>query len=298
MNSLTKAAGWLMLSLSWLAMSAQDSLQHSLLWKISGNQLREPSYLFGTIHMIPAADFFLPKGTEECLFNSSSVVMELDLSEAGDLDNMLPIMDKIFMEGDTTLADLLSPEEYMLVSESLEKLGLPMMFFERMKPMFLSAMASPEMNPTQLQDGSVKSYELEFAALAKKYKKKVKGLETVAFQISVFDSIPYAVQAKMLIQAMKSTDGAEGSLEKMVQLYKSQNLNLLQDAIQDDSDGLRPYMSVLLNNRNQNWIPVMKNMMDQGSCFFAVGAGHLAGKAGVIELLKKEKYQVEPVSQL
>jgi len=269
-----------------------------LLWKISGNQLREPSYLFGTIHMIPAADFFLPKGTEECLINSSSVVMELDLSEAGDLDNMLPIMDKIFMEGDTTLADLLSPEEYMLVSESLEKMGLPMMFFERMKPMFLSAMASPEMNPTQLQDGSVKSYELEFAALAKKYKKKVKGLETVAFQISVFDSIPYSVQAKMLIQAMKSTDGAEGSLEKMVQLYKSQNLNLLQDAFQDDSDGLRPYMSVLLNNRNQNWIPVMKNMMDQGSCFFAVGAGHLAGKAGVIELLKKEKYQVEPVSQL
>lgn len=298
MNSMIKAAGWLMLSLSYLALSAQDSLQHSLLWKISGNQLKEPSYLFGTIHMIPTEDFFLPKGTEECLRNSNAVVMELDLSEAGDLDNMMPVMEKIFMEGDTTLADLLSPEDYMFVSESLDKLGLPMMFFERMKPMFLSAMASPEMNPTQLQDGSVKSYELEFASLAKKYKKKVKGLETVAFQISVFDSIPYAVQARMLIQAMKSADDSEGSLKKLVQLYKSQNLNLLQDAIQDDSDGLRPYMSVLLNNRNQNWIPVMKEMMSQGSCFFAVGAGHLAGESGVIQLLKKENFLVEPVPQI
>ncbi|MBK9271192.1 MAG: TraB/GumN family protein [Saprospiraceae bacterium] len=276
---------------------SQDSLASSLLWKIHGKDLKEPSYLFGTIHMIPASDFFMPKGTEECFQKTKTLFMELDLSEAGDFENMMPIMDKIFMDNDTTLADLLSPEEYMLVSEHMEGMGLPMMFFERMKPMFLSAMASPEMNPANLQSGEIKSYEIVFNELAQQQKKRVKGLETVDFQLSLFDQIPYKVQAKMLVDAFKATGNDAQDLSRMVEIYKSQNLNLLQTAIENDEEGMRPYMSVLLNNRNQSWIPVMQQNMSEGSCFFAVGAGHLAGEQGVIQLLRNLNYQVEPVMQ-
>jgi len=276
---------------------SQDSLASSLLWKISGQDIVEPSYLFGTIHIIPAEDFFLPKGTEESFKNSKTLFMELDLSGAGDFENMLPIMDKIFMENDTTLADLLTPEEYMKVSEYMEQMGLPMMFFEKMKPMFLSAMASPEMNPANLQNGSIKSYEMEFAEMAKSQNKNLKGLETVEFQLSLFDQIPYGTQAKLMMDAFKATDKQTEELDKLVDIYKSQNLNLLQNAIEEGDDGLRPYMAILLNNRNRSWIPVMQKSMAQGSCFFAVGAGHLGGTNGVIKLLKDLNYQVEPVAQ-
>ncbi|MBK7230935.1 MAG: TraB/GumN family protein [Saprospiraceae bacterium] len=290
----------LLLFLQFLGVSqayAQDSLASSLLWKISGQDIAEPSYLFGTIHIIPAEDYFLPKGTVESFKNSKTLFMELDLSGAGDFENMLPIMDKIFMENDTTLADLLTPEEYMTVSEYMEQMGLPMMFFEKMKPMFLSAMASPEMNPANLQNGSVKSYEMEFAEMAKSQNKNLKGLETVEFQLSLFDQIPYATQAKLMVDAFKATDKQTGELDKLVEIYKSQNLNLLQSAIEEGDDGLRPYMAILLNNRNRSWIPVMQKNMAQGSCFFAVGAGHLGGPNGIIKLLKELNYKVEPIAQ-
>lgn len=285
--------------LGFQTLQAQDAykpLDHSLLWKIEGKNLKKASYLFGTIHLIPATDFFLPEGLEKSLQETQKVFMEVDIDGMNDMGNLMSVGDKLFMQNDTSLADLISPEEYKQLDTFFNKLGIPLNFFERLKPMFLSVLVGSEGNPFGLQDGSLKSYEFELAEIAKKNNIETDGLESLDFQISIFDNIPYGVQAKMLMASFKSTQADEQVMKEMYQKYKSQNLESLSETITKEDEPLSDHLDLLLYKRNLNWIPKMETEMQLAPCFFAVGAGHLAGERGVIHLLRKAGYRVEKVN--
>jgi len=273
-----------------------QSLENALLWKIDGNGLTTPSYLFGTIHLIDAEDYFLPTGTLAAIDNSEKMVFEIDMNEMSDMSAMMGLMNQAFMKDNKTLKDLISEEDYKLVDDHFKKLGLPLMMLERMKPMFLTVFASGDMDPMGLQTGSMKSYEMEFLDIAKNANKSVGGLETIEFQMSVFDSIPYDAQAEMLVETIKKGDTEGSDFEIMTQMYKDQKINDMVSMISDEDEQLSEYEDVLLSKRNQAWISGMKKMMVEMPTFFAVGAGHLAGEKGVIKLLIKEGYQLTPLS--
>ena len=167
---------------------------------------------------------------------------------------------------------------------------------ERMKPMFLTVFASGDMDPAGLQNGSMKSYEMEFLEIANNSNKPTEGLETIEFQLSVFDSIPYTAQAEMLIETIKEEDKDNSQFADMVQMYKNQLINDMVSMIGDEEEQLSEYEDILLNKRNEAWISGMKTMMSEMPTFFAVGAGHLAGERGVIHLLRKEGYTLTPIS--
>jgi uncharacterized protein YbaP (TraB family) len=271
-------------------------LENALLWKIDGNGITEPSYLYGTIHLIDAEAYFLPSGTLTAMENTKKMVFEIDMNEMSDMGNMMSIMNKAFMNDGKTLKDLLSPEDYEMVDAHFAKIGMPLMMLERMKPMFLTVFASGDMDPSGLQSGSLKSYEMEFLEIAKSSKKPIAGLETIEFQMSVFDSIPYQAQADMLIETIKSGNTGSDQMKEMVQMYKDQNINAMISMITDEDEQLSEYEDVLLSKRNKAWIAGIKTMVSEMPTFFAVGAGHLAGKNGVINLLKKEGYTLTPIS--
>ena len=151
-------------------------LEKALLWKISSDEVEFDSYLFGTIHLMPEKDFFYPTGTLKALGESEQVAFEIDVSDFGDMGQLMGLMDKLFMKGDTTLKELLSKDDYEFVSDHFNDMGIPLFFLERIQPLFLSVFASGDLSPGSMQDGSVKSYELELVELAKKEKKDVKGL--------------------------------------------------------------------------------------------------------------------------
>lgn len=270
--------------------------ERSLLWEISGNGLEQTSYLYGTIHMIGADDFFLTDKTKEAFEKSEKLTLEINMEEMMDMSNLMPLMMKSFMSNDTTLKDLLTEEEYGIVKTHFEKIGLPLMFVERIKPMFLSALGSEDMAQMN-QSGNVKSYEMEFVDMAKAREIPLDGLETAEYQMSMFDSIPYKKQAQMLVESIKTGGGEGGNdqFEQLVRLYKDRDLYGLQEMLQSDETGIIDYADLLLNNRNRNWIPVMEEMMKNEVVFFAVGAGHLAGEEGVVALLRKKGYEVKAV---
>jgi len=280
---------------SLTATFAQKTLENALLWKITGSKLQQASYLFGTMHLIPTADYFLPNGTKEALATTKSLYLEIDMDDMEDMSALMPIMNKLFMQNDTTLSDLLSKEDMTLVTKHFEEMGLPMVFFEKMKPMFLNAMSSPMMSPDGLEGGQMKSYEMEFVEMAKSLKIPTKGLESIEFQISIFDSIPNGAQAAMLVEGLKSSNSESDELKILTKAYTSQNINQMIETINDKDQSLNPYMDLMVNNRNRNWITIMSKVMSEEPCFFAVGAGHLAGAQGVIQLLRKAGFNVEPV---
>ncbi|MBK8701028.1 MAG: TraB/GumN family protein [Saprospiraceae bacterium] len=266
--------------------TSKSELDKALLWEITGTGIKKPSYLYGTIHMIPATDYFLPKGTLNAIEQSDEMFFEIDMKDMNDVSALFGMMNKIFMKDGITLKTLLNEADYQLVSNQFSKLGLPMFMLERVKPMFLSAFAMGDLNPTSLQDGTIKSYEMEFYEISKDRKIPTQGLETIDFQISVFDSIPYADQAKMLVESLKASNTNDGEFQEMVRLYKSQDIEAMVATMGEEGSELGGYEDLLLTGRNKNWVPLIVDQVKKKPTFFAVGAGHLGGPNGVIQLLK------------
>jgi uncharacterized protein len=206
-------------------------------------------------------------------------------------------MTKMRMNNDTTLADLLTPEEYQLAKKYFEEhvTMLPFSVLETYKPMVASSLL---MESSVACDAQVAMEQLVMEE-AKKNGKRIDGLETMAYQMSIFDSIPYKVQAKELLKSISSDDKeSEGGKEfkELMKAYKDQDLKKLGEMItQTDSEGMMQYEDLLLTNRNRNWVEKLKTLLQDKALVIAVGAGHLPGDKGLINLLRKEGYKVTPV---
>lgn len=280
----------------------------SLLWKITAPGVATPSYLFGTIHLIPEKDYFLPNPVVAAINNSKQVIFEIDPREMQNPAMLMSLMTKINMRNDTSLSDLLTEEQYAAVEDYFTASGLPFFLFKRMKPMFLSAMVGQDMDALgglgggESDSGGMKSYEFELTEIAEAGDKDIGGLESMEFQLSLFDSIPYKAQATMLYEAIQADTGADddavNQLDVMVEMYTRQAVAELAQTISDESAGVAKFEELLLTRRNANWTPVIKTATlngDAGGSFYAVGAGHLGGKNGVIALLRSAGLTVEPV---
>lgn len=270
-------------------------LEKALLWKIEGNKVKKPSYLYGTIHIIPGEEYFLPPGTESALSNASNVYFEVDMDDMMNLGKQIKLLTKAFMKDGTRMRDLLTSEDYQLVKEKFEGIGLPFAMFEKIKPMFLSMFIQGDMSPGDMQNGTITSYEMKFWETAKENEIPVEGLETLEFQMSIFDSIPYPEQAKMLVETVKTSDIGNDEFQAMIDIYLAQDIDGMYDMFSGGEEALGAYEDLFLTTRNKNWIPVMDSLLPEGNVFFAVGAGHLGGPNGVVRLLRREGYLLTPV---
>lgn len=287
---------------SW-SQSNYAPTEKALLWEISGKDLTKPSYLFGTIHIIKKDDYFFTPTMEKALMSTDGVAFEIDMEDMSDFSKIMGMMSSMYMKDNKTLRDLLDDDEYDMVNTHFQKMGLPLAFLERIKPMFLSMMAGggEDMMGFSLDgesNSSMVSYEMQLMEMAKKEEKDITGLETMEFQMSLFDSIPYDAQAKMLLSSIEAEDkseAGENQLDMMIKLYKAQDIQGMQNIMKDEPDALGGYEDLLLQKRNYNWIPIMSEMMTEKPMFFAVGAGHLGGEEGVISLLRQQGYEVKAV---
>ena len=287
------SAGLLMSFVALTALAQSGKENNTLLWKISGNGLEKPSYLFGTVHMICKEDAYLSNNLLVAIEKADRVYLELDMDN---LFEMLGAMMKMKMNNDTTLADLLTKEEYKKTKEYFETKSsmLPFSVLETFKPLIASSLLMEASGACEEQV----AMEQLIMEEAKKKGKRIDGMETMAYQMSIFDSIPYKVQAQELLKSITSGDKeSDGNKEykELIKAYKEQDLNKLGDMISKSDEGMMQYQDILLNNRNRNWVTKLKTLLKDKSLVVAVGAGHLPGDTGLINLLRKEGYTVTPV---
>jgi hypothetical protein len=280
------------------SVSIDKPLEKALLWELTGPGISKPSFLYGTIHLIDSKDYFLPKGTLTALDQVKKIVFEIDMKEMNDMSAMMGIMGKIFMKDNKTLKDLLSEQDYKYVSDYFQKKGLPIMMIEKMKPMFLTALTYGDLEPGSLATSGMKSYEMELMKIAENSGKETGGLETIDFQLSLFDEIPYDAQAVMLVDAIKSSEGnkEDSQMNDMTKMYLDQDINAMVAMIGEEDKNAEGFEDKLLTKRNENWIPLIIEGAKKGQTFYAVGAGHLGGPKGVINLLRKQGIKVKPIS--
>ena len=263
--------------------------ENSLLWEVSGNGLAHPSYLFGTFHLMCKDDIHLSKQLKTALAQSDTVYMEMDMDDPSTMLGGLLFMN---MKDGKTLEQLYTPAEYKKVKAFFtDSLHTPISFLQSMKPMLLEALLYPKLMPCK----SVSGVEEELMKIAKQEKKEIKGLETMEFQASVFDSIPYAEQAKELLNAIDSLSSYKTMFDTMMNVYKSQRIDEIETLFNKSEFGMKDHQDILLNDRNKNWVKQLKVITKTTNVFVAVGAGHLVGKEGLISLLRKEGYTVKPL---
>jgi uncharacterized protein YbaP (TraB family) len=266
----------------------QSASEKSMLWEISGKGLSKPSFLFGTIHAICAEDLVVTEAIRSRISASQQLYLELDMDDPGMFANMQQMM---LMQDGTTLKSLLSEDEYKLVNTYFtDSLGMPLALLNTVKPFFLTSMMLPSVLNCQPA-----SWETSLTQLAQAKGTEVKGLETVGEQLAFFDKIPYKDQAAMLVESLKDSGKSKEEFRAMVDLYKQGDIEGIQKLITDQSAGIGKYDQLLVTERNNHWVPVIRKAAGEKPTFFAVGAGHLGGTNGLIRLLRKAGYKVKPV---
>jgi uncharacterized protein len=209
---------------------------------------------------------------------------------------MLGVMSKMKMKGDTTLQDLLSEDDYKKVKNYFEtkESMLPFSMLETYKPMLAASTLQQGGMPCE----TTAMMEQVIMQEAKQYGKSIKGLESMGYQASVLDNIPYKLQADQLVSYIDNAnngDGEDKELTEMMNAYRNQNLQKLEEMLMKSDPSISNYTDILLYNRNENWIEKLKKLLPEKSILVAVGAGHLPGKKGCINLLRQAGFKVTPV---
>lgn len=267
-------------------LTAQEG-ETSLLWKVEGNDIKT-SFIFGTFHMLPKEDFLLKDKVKQAFESSEQIVLELDMDDP----NMMTEMGKFAMITDgTNLKSHMDEEEYTLLDTYFKaNMGMGMEQLKTFKPFMLSSMIM-----MKFMGEESASYEGSLVKMAQEQNKDVEGMETVAFQMGLFDEQPYDEQVDDMIKLLNEPDYMKDMFSEMITLYKNENIKELYDYMDEYFDGDLLLMKRLLEDRNVNWIPQIKEKSKDEKTFYAVGAGHLGGNEGVINLLKEAGFTVTPV---
>lgn len=270
-----------------------DKSPKTLLWEISGNGLREPSYLFGTMHVLCADEASISDNLKSVIGRARKVYFEIDMD---DMTEMMGALKYVKMNDGVKLSDLLTKDEYARVEAYFKKskTPMPLSMINRFKPMFVSSLLGEQQMECPQKEGMEQLIMKE----ASKKDKTIMGLESVQFQATLFDSIPYETQAKELLNYIDSIDNYKKSTSEMVAVYKSQDLEKLDSMVRKSDPSLNSYMDLLLYGRNRKWVQQMPNIMMEGTLLFAVGAGHLPGEQGVINLLRQKGFTVKPIANV
>ncbi len=268
--------------------SNAQELEKSLLWKISGNGSKKPSYLFGTIHL--TCDSSLDANTLNALEATEQLYLELDMDDKSIQMQMMKLM---MMKDGAKLSTLLSPEDFKILDEFMKKnLNMSVKMFDSFKPFMISSMLFPKMLDCKSQ-----SVESELMKITKEQNEEIFGLEKAEDQMKVFDEISYQDQAEELLKTVKDNlEKDKKEFQEMITIYQNKDIEGMLKMMSDSDNKITSEnQDILLNDRNKKWIPIMIKIIKDKPTFFGVGAGHLAGEEGVIKLLRKKGYKVEAV---
>ena len=279
---------WLILLGTFFYLSQAIGQEKTLLFSIKGKDTKM-SYIFGTVHMIEDTAFYFPTKLDKTLSKTDQLVLEIE--NVSDKEALLPLL--ILDSG--SLFDHFSKEQ----GDSIVQWGAPLLGmkpetfrtnFEALKPFVLIQIGAQAM-----MSAHTRSYEMELTDKANANKQPIKGLESMESQLAIFDHFSDAVITEMIMSGIRNPEAAIESQKELTKLYMDKDMEGLAKLIVE-SEEIGENTEVLVYQRNRNWIPVMTEFMKTQSCFFAVGAGHLGGEQGVIQLLKNAGYTITPIA--
>ncbi|WP_303013120.1 TraB/GumN family protein [uncultured Bacteroides sp.] len=278
------------------------SANAQLLWKVSGNGLQQPSYIMGTHHLAPFSIMDSIAGLKKAMNDTRQVYGELKMSEMSSPATIQKMQKMMMIESDTTLASLLTPEDFATANKFCkENLMTDLSQMPKLKPAFLLNNAVVAVYVKELgKFNPQEQLDAFFQSQAIRNGKKAEGLETPDFQFSLlFNSYSLQRQAQLLMCTLNNLEAEVKTLKKLTDAYMKQDLSTMlrisEERKGNQCDPLPGEEDALIYNRNKAWASQLPSIMQNAPTFVAVGALHLPGEKGLLNLLKKQGYTVEPV---
>ncbi|SKC88567.1 TraB/GumN family protein [Ohtaekwangia koreensis] len=268
-------------------------VENSVFWEVSGNGLAQPSYLFGTFHLMSHryADSLTQVSSRFAAAKTHVSEILLDSTMSGKM------MTAAQLEG-TTLDRLLTPEQFKQTNDWLQELsGYDLKMFNSINPMTIQVLLTALLQQRHYPLDPIKdiAMDLYFQQRAAKEGKQLIGLETFDDQIhAIFGQFTYERQAQLLVATVAEKDKALTELKSMNKLYREGRLTQLETLMADQVYTPKE-AAVMLDNRNKKWMQQLPGIFRQQSTFVAVGALHLAGENGLVMLLRNAGYTVKPL---
>ncbi len=276
---------------------------NGLLWKLE-KPGEKPSYLFGTMHMTDPRVVTLPAAAQKAFDAAGTVVIET--TEVLDQKKMMATLagepDLMMFTDSTTLSSLLSPADEAAVDKALEARGIPLASVAKMKPWILSAMVATPACELARKAGGAPVLDVKLAEDAKAGGKRLEGLETAADQLRAMASLPLAFHMQGLVDTLKLGDRMNDINETMISLYLRGQIGMIWPLFRavlpdeaDDPAGYAAFEEAMVTSRNKVMATNAAPILAGGNVFMAVGALHLPGPEGLVELLRKAGYTVTAI---
>jgi uncharacterized protein len=273
-----------------------------LLWKIEKDG--QTSYLFGTMHMTDPRVTNLTPPARDAFEASGTVVIETtDVLDKSRMMAALMTKPELTMFTDnTTLTSLLPPQEVDDVNKALDARGIPPASVAKMKPWMLSAMLALPACELARQAGGAPVLDVKLAEDAKAAGKSIEGLETAVSQLEAMASLPMDFHVKGLVDTLKLGDRLEDVVETMIVLYVNGDTGTFWPLFRatlpagnTEESGYAAFEETMIKARNKTMIERALPLLAKGKAFMAVGALHLPGPEGLVELFRKDGYTVTAV---
>ena len=270
------------------------NLNAQLLYEISGNGLTKSSYLFGTHHMVPVETATKIEGVFRAFNDCNAVVGEFVDDNPEEMQRQILMASKM----EESIFKLLTSEEEALIDSALQaELGLTLANVQYMRPnviaMIYEMTGRERVLKSQAGDMAMDAY---FQVAGSELGKMVYGLETVEDQLKILlRSIAVERQAEILVETIRNMNDIITENAKLDSLYVKSNLEGLYEMLIEAEDMTEAEKFLLVDERNHDWLPKIEKHIKQEPCFIAVGALHLPGNDGLINLLRKAGYKVKAV---
>ena len=279
-------------SLAWLAMGhAIEAQEKIFLWRVSDS--KNSIYLLGSIHYLKKEHFPLHKAILDAFDASKSLVLEIDLNRVSpDVAQRVTLEKAIYRDG-STLRQNVSQETYQLAEQLAAKLGIDMKVMAPMKPWFVAlTLVAIKFQEIGLDPNLGVDHYL--AQRAKSGGKATSGLETLEFQVGLFDQLSKRDQESLLRETVGEMTALDRNINQIVQSWLKGDSGSLEALL---LEGMKDYPELhekIIVDRNRRWVPQIEKILAQGGdAMVVVGAAHLVGKDGVIEMLKARGYKLE-----
>lgn len=273
--------------------------QAQLFYRVSGNGLEKPSYIFGTHHLAPLSVLDSIPSVMKSLDEVSQVVGEIDMLTIDQMQMAMKMQPFMMAPADSTLQAVLGEEKYQKAQTLFqEQVGMPLSMFNTMRPMVATTLLNmaaikkdlPESNLAEQLDMAMQKRGAE-RGLA------IRGLETVEEQAAIlYDTLPIRIQAETLMENLENSEKTIESARKLNRCYLDGDLEGLYRLSQDGSED-SAFMDALLVKRNNNWLSQLPGMMSERPTLLVVGALHLSGPDGLVVRLRSAGYTVEGIER-
>lgn len=266
--------------------------EKSFLWKVESD--KGTGYLLGSIHLLKKDHYPLKQVIEDSFAESDTLVVEANLSDPEVTKLFMPLLQKGMYQGGETLKDNISEKTYQLTRDKLKEMGLDIEQYIKFKP-WMAAMTI--LNIQLMKMGFDPNYGIDMYFMKKAAgKKEILELEGIEFQLKLFESFSKEESEKFFLSSILEADQLGKGMDQMVNAWIKGEVETMQRLMTENIDKypeLKDFYKKIADDRNVGMADKIIKYLEQGKkCFVVVGAAHMVGKKGIVQLLKDKGYTV------